>query len=167
MKPADVIPFDLDFLNVREDYQVDPANRFYVEDYVHGRCHLFALALAKATQYKIGIFVDEDCIPEDGDTPIRVLVHAFCYVKDDLVIDARGIRCKVDLENEFEGMAMEFAELEGEAAEAQLQQWMAEGGCCSLLEGEEKALGAYVRDMRRNGLLAAPRGVAELSPSIG
>lgn len=167
MKPVDVIPFDLDFLNVRDDYLVDAANRFYVEDYVHGRCHLFALALAQVTQYKIGIFVDEECIPDGGETPIRGLVHAFCYVKDDLVIDARGIRCKADLVNEFEGMAMEFAELDGDEAEAQLRQWMAEGGCWGLQEGEEKALGAYVLDMRRNGLLSAPRRAEELSPSLG
>ena len=152
MKKTDLNEYD-DFTNVREELLVDEKNELAVSDYVYGRCHLFALALSRQKQMKVGIFVDEECIPDGGEEPIRVLVHAFCLLDNDRVIDARGIRYKIDMLREFAPLAFEFNELVGKEAEAQLHEWMNNEPALQAKEGEELALRKYINDMCKFGLL--------------
>ncbi|WOF81602.1 hypothetical protein P5704_027270 (plasmid) [Pseudomonas sp. FeN3W] len=154
MKKTDLFDYD-DFINVREEFSVDDKNGLKVGDYVYGRCHLFALALARQLRMKIGIFVDEECIPDGGEEPIRVLVHAFCVLDNDRVIDARGVRYKIDMLREFSPLAFEFNELAGKEAEAQLNEWMSNEPALQAKSGEESALRDYIKDMCKFGVLDA------------
>ncbi|MCS4088448.1 hypothetical protein [Rhizobium sp. BK176] len=76
---------------------------------LHGRCHLFAVAMSELTGHPIGAYLDTDL--ETGGT---VLVHAFVVDGDD-GIDIRG-RMPIDdiIEDEFDTFEPEFALLSRE-----------------------------------------------------
>jgi hypothetical protein len=80
------------------------------EEFLHGRCHLLAVALHELTGLPIGAYLDTDI--ESGGT---VLVHAFVVEGDD-GIDVRG-RITVDdiLDDEFDTFDPEFAMLSKES----------------------------------------------------
>ncbi|MCV9964196.1 hypothetical protein OIU34_20130 [Pararhizobium sp. BT-229] len=61
---------------------------------LHGRCHLFAVALSELTGLPIGAYLDTDI-----ETERTVLVHAF-VVDGDIGIDIRG---RVPLDDIIEG----------------------------------------------------------------
>jgi hypothetical protein len=76
---------------------------------LHGRCHLFAVAMSEQTGHPIGAYLDTDL--ETGRT---VLVHAF-VVDGDEGIDIRG-RIPIDdiIEDEFDTFEPEFVMLSRE-----------------------------------------------------
>lgn len=79
------------------------------EEFLHGKCHLLAVALHELTGLPIGAYLDT-CI----ETERTVLVHAF-VVDGETGIDIRG-RLNVDdiLEDEFDTFEPEFVMLSRE-----------------------------------------------------
>lgn len=70
---------------------------------LHGRCHLFAVAMSDLTGYPIGAYLDTDI-----DTDGTVLVHAFVVDGED-GIDIRGRMPIADIiEDEFDTFQPEF-----------------------------------------------------------
>lgn len=92
-------------LNVDDQFVVCEKNKFNVSHYLHGKCHLFALALHEVTGLKIGLFVDEERF--EG---VAGLDHAFCYINNDYIIDAQGIRSKTEIMAEYCMETWKFAE---------------------------------------------------------
>lgn len=79
------------------------------EEFLHGKCHLLALALQELTGLPIGAYLDTDI-----ETERSVLVHAFVVDGDD-GIDIRG-RLPIDdiIEDEFDTFEPEFVILSRE-----------------------------------------------------
>lgn len=155
--------YDLSYIHVDERFSVDPKNHYTVEDYLYGRCHLFAQALHENKGLEVGVFAAMADLPFK-DEPCLVLVHAFCFISDEDVIDAKGIRSKNDLFARYDNGEGVF-ELSGQEAHAAL----AEMKLFPFDEGERKALDRYIRKMEHHGMLVP--GVldehqAESSPRI-
>ncbi len=76
------------------------------EEFLHGKCHLLAVALHELTGYPIGAYLDTDI-----ETERTVLVHAFVVDGED-GIDVRG-RMPIDdiIEEEFDTFEPEFVTL--------------------------------------------------------
>jgi hypothetical protein len=66
------------------------------EVYLHGRCHLFAIALARLTGFELQAYLDVD---DEVDRP--VLCHAFVRDGDD-ILDVRGRLPFSDVLDEFD-----------------------------------------------------------------
>lgn len=110
--------YDYDYqLNVEEDFIVCKKNNFNVSHYLHGKCHLFALALHEATGLKIGLFVDEERF--EG---VAGLEHAFCYIDDEYIVDAQGIRSKDEAFNQYCSETWEFSEYQDDGTI--IKDWM-------------------------------------------
>lgn len=62
---------------------------FILEDYLYGRCNLFAIALSELTGLTIGGLFEMDFI---DDTELHCLSHAFCVIDENTVIDGNGIQ---------------------------------------------------------------------------
>lgn len=67
---------------------------FEVETYLYGRCHLFALVVAKQLGFEMEFLWDTDFWHEGDDYPSTVLVHAYNALPTGQVFDARGIVLK-------------------------------------------------------------------------
>lgn len=79
-----------------------PQTPYNIENYLHGRCHLFAQALHEELGYEVEFFLDDDYWFEDSDFPSTVLVHAYCISPKNKCIDARGEVSRCVLEEEYE-----------------------------------------------------------------
>jgi hypothetical protein len=60
-----------------------------INNYLHGRCHLFALVFAKKYNIQISALFSEISAPDTDAGFVEALDHAYC-VKDDIAIDAKG-----------------------------------------------------------------------------
>lgn len=143
--------------NVDESYLVDEPNSFWVSNYVAGRCHLAALAIAKIAGLRLGVFLDECPMDLDGeDSTLPVLEHAFCYLdsNNNYLVDARGVRTRTDLLEEYCCDTQEFMELSGDQAEHLIRQWMEHGNLQNFEPGEEQRLETYIQEMYELKLLS-------------
>lgn len=68
--------------------------------YLHGRCHLFALALHEVFSYPIEFFWETNCI-EDGEEYGEVLVHAY-VIKNGICVDIEGPKNRENIEADFD-----------------------------------------------------------------
>jgi hypothetical protein len=82
-----------------DDFVVIPETGITIADYLHGRCDVFAIALARNTGMKVGAIIQGE--PMDGGDPF--LVHAFCLhpTQEDAVMDAKGIRLRSEIYDEY------------------------------------------------------------------
>jgi hypothetical protein len=79
------------------------------EEFLHGKCHLLAVALHELTGLPIGAYLDTDI-----ETERTVLVHAFVVDGDD-GIDIRGrLPINAIIEDEFDTFDPEFVMLSRE-----------------------------------------------------
>lgn len=71
--------------------------------YLHGSCHVFAIALSKLTGLPIGMIVEPRYLRQSG-CYVDGLVHAFCVKPDnhDYIFDAKGWRKYADLKDEYD-----------------------------------------------------------------
>jgi len=77
-------------INVEEE-----CNRDQADKYLNGECHLFAIAIARLTNWKIGAITEPRAVFRDsGILSLKGLNHAFCYSPDfpDWCFDALGWR---------------------------------------------------------------------------
>jgi hypothetical protein len=148
--------YDMTALNVDEDYVVNSDNQLRVEHYVAGRCHLAALVLEKAAGLRLGVFIENEPWLDDGSIGHPALEHAFCYLdgQPEYLIDARGIRAREDLLDEFCSNTNELVELRDDQAKDLLDTWLAQGLLEAYLPGEQLALASYFQEMQALGLVS-------------
>lgn len=106
-----------------------------LEGYLHGDCHIFALALHKVFGYQIKLAIDE----YDIELEEPVLVHAFCY-EGESVIDARGVSGKADVLEPFDYSDVVFREVES----ADVEKMMTEGFIHQPDEGQYESVVEYL-----------------------
>lgn len=135
-------------LSVHESYRV--FGQLTIEDYLHGRCHLMALALAEEAGLQCGVLLDlESGFSEDGE-PITALDHAFCEMGqglDGYVVDARGGRYLTEVLGEY-NQGFEPEVMVGSEAEGLIRRWIAAGQLEDYQPGERTALALYVQELK-------------------
>lgn len=97
--PTVSLDYGDDFLHVKEDYLINSETGMLVENYLHGRCEIFALCMSEKLGLEVGAIIQEN--PVDGSHPF--LVHAFCFhpIWKDSIIDAKGIRALSEIYSEY------------------------------------------------------------------
>jgi hypothetical protein len=87
-------------MHLDDDFIVVPESGISIEDYLHGRCEIFAMSLGRALNLEVGAIVQHEPL-DDGPA---YLVHAFCLhpTLDGFIIDARGIRSLEQIYDEYE-----------------------------------------------------------------
>ena len=75
---------------------------FRKEDYLYGRCYLFALICSKITGYDIQLLWDVDYWHDEAEHPSTVLVHAYVVSSDGAMFDADGLLTIERLQEEYE-----------------------------------------------------------------
>ena len=73
-----------------------------IDDYIHGSCELFTLAMHEELGYDMYFLFDSQAYFEDTDSYDTALVHAYCKDSDGNMYDASGVIDEEYLENEFE-----------------------------------------------------------------
>lgn len=139
---------DGEHLSVHESFPV--FGRLIVEDYLHGRCHLMALALVEEAGLQCGVLLDLESGYTDDGEPITALDHAFCEMGqglEDYVMDARGGRHRLEVMGEYnQGLVPEV--MVGSEAEELIRRWIADGLLEDYRPGEREALASYVRELK-------------------
>lgn len=72
------------------------------EDYLFGRCHLYALLCSKITGYDIRLLWDVDYWHDGAEYPSTVLVHAYVVSPDGVMLDADGRLTIERLQEDYE-----------------------------------------------------------------
>lgn len=140
---------DSAYLNVKEDYVIDKSHNYTVDYYMFGRCHLAALALHEELGLEIGLFIDHQAIIDDMVTDVQALVHAYCYLDEEFIIDAQGGRTKTEQEDLYLPQAFDPDEIRGPEAKQLLLDWIKAGKLVDYEAGEQQALASFVRQMRK------------------
>lgn len=112
-----------------------------LEGYLHGDCHIFALALHKVFGYKMKLAIDE----YDIELEEPVLIHAYCY-EGEYVIDARGVSGKDEALEPFDYSEVVFREVET----AGIVKLMDEGFLHRPDIGQYEAVVAYMQANREH-----------------
>ncbi|EGR4075317.1 hypothetical protein DDO73_20000, partial [Vibrio cholerae] len=96
-----------------------------IVNYLHGRCHLFAIALKNHFGDKVQIHSIIEYIPVDGDSPpVAHLVHSYISVDNGVMLDARGVITEADLmEFPIFGLETETIIMSTEGVLASAAQW--------------------------------------------
>lgn len=140
---------DGEHLSVHESYPV--FGQLIVEDYLHGRCHLMALALAEEAGLQCGVLLDLESGYTEAGEPISALDHAFCEMGqglDDYVVDARGGRYRTEVLAEYnQGFVPEV--MVGSEAEGLIREWIAAGLLEDYRPGEREALALYIQELKK------------------
>ena len=140
---------DGEHLSVHESFPV--FGKLIVEDYLHGRCHLMALALVEEAGLQCGVLLDLESGYTDDGEPIPALDHAFCEMGqglEDYVVDARGGRQRTEVLEEY-NQGFEPEVVIGSAAEELIRHWIATGLLEDYLPGEHEALALYVQELKK------------------
>lgn len=124
-----------------------PETPYNLFDYIHGRCHLFALALHEELGYEIILLWDDDYWFDGDDAPSIVLVHAYCFLPKGKpfkgkYVDARGAVSLRMIEREYE-FNSEFSEV---TTLRQLDSMIENGRLGSPDKGEIEALRNFIRN---------------------
>lgn len=147
MIPAERLhPYE-DYLHVDGELRIGGHD---VDDYLYGRCHLFALAASRALGLKLRIIIDPAPLDDDlYPLPNPVLCHAGCVIPDEseLVLDARGVLDQSEWIREY--CPGEYEVLEHDDALAWLETFLP----AEFDPGEEQALTTYALAMQACGLL--------------
>lgn len=77
-----------------------PNMNFSANDYIEGRCHIFALALHLELGYPIEMMWDDDRLYWSQPNG-KGLEHAYCIKENGDLVDIRGIFTKKEIEQEW------------------------------------------------------------------
>jgi hypothetical protein len=124
-----------------------PNTEFYLSDYLHGRCHLFAQALHEELGYEIEFFWDEEAWFNEGEYIGIALVHAYCILPKGKpfrgkYVDVRGVVTKKMIEDEFDWNVPKYEKISIEQLKTLITNNV-------LFEGEKnevKELRRYIRE---------------------
>jgi hypothetical protein len=117
--------------------------KFAKDDYLHERCHIFALALHDFLGYPIEFFWDTAAILDDGKRIGQALIHAYVVnPNSNHCIDVRGKTTKEEIEKEYDWNCPIYRRVTIE----EVQGYMA----CSFLDppqdGELEELRRYIQE---------------------
>lgn len=155
----DLYAYDDGKLNVHEDFVIHKGAEHdrTVEVYLHGDCHLMALALSKVSGIPLGVMIEEDAFWTDDGVPMNALNHAYCILERDegesLVLDARGFRLRSETREEY-AFESDCTELQGSLAESILHDWINAGLLRGFEPGEEQALIGYAESLKALGVMS-------------
>lgn len=90
-----VVSVDSGQWSLNEDEVLNEKFGFRVCDYLHGRCHIFALA-AKAYYKDRARIV---CVIEVGEDDLEYLGHAYTVIDENIMIDARGVITESEIDD--------------------------------------------------------------------
>jgi hypothetical protein len=150
--------YDFDFLHVCREFKI--SEKYSIENYLYGRCHIFALALSEHTNFKVGALIDNEPFHDTNGFPC--LEHAFCYFNDDLIIDARGIKSKKEILQEYCSESNDIIEIKD--AKELLQDWIQQKLLIKATKNELKDLDIYIEKMKNSNVLK-PLNLIEIPPS--
>lgn len=85
--------FDGSFIRLKDNNVVIPEHELSIENYLYGRCHLFALALKEVFSKRAQIMTIIEII--DGR---EFLCHAYTLIDNAFMVDARGVISEYDLQ---------------------------------------------------------------------
>ncbi|MCP1674557.1 hypothetical protein J2T57_001659 [Natronocella acetinitrilica] len=132
------------------------------EDFLHGRCHVLAIALAGMTRRPIRAMVDIDIA-----SGVPVLTHAYIAWDEERGLDAGGLRPISEIEAEFASAALDPETIEANPA---VLREFGEGSSAAVIDPRDWAracaLGnALISVIRDHGLDGRGPGVpATLAP---
>lgn len=158
MQNSDLYVHEGNFTHVQGGYRIAPRLGFNVDSYLHGRCHLAAMMLAKETALELMILIDENTFIYDGPSGLTTLLHAACKVDDVHVLDARGVFRLDEMLDEYARRAIEPRFIFAEEALGWIEKSVAARSLAPLALGEEQALLNYIDKLKSKGLIS-PRAL--------
>lgn len=142
-----------DIINVKEDYPI--YNKFTVEDYLYGRCHIFAKVLNETLGFDIGLFIDDEPMHETYGLPC--LEHAFCYLNEHFIVDAKGIRTKAEILDEYGSNAQCLVDIKN--GKSILEDWTKNKLLISSTLKEQNAIKNYIELLIEHKLFSLPEKI--------
>lgn len=112
---------------------------FAIEDYLHGRCHLFAYVLGEITQSTIELAWDKEHINQIDGQKIPALIHAY-IVEGNSIVDAAGRRTKKRMLENFEFTSVSYEK----SSTKRIQKMIELGILCDFEENEYEELELYI-----------------------
>ena len=109
--------------------------------YIHGRCHIFALALHNVFGYKMIFLWDTESWDEDGNIGTS-LTHAYTESNTGKFFDARGILTRANIEDDFSDFLNDEEEVVTTVQD--LQKLIAEKILIAPKRGELEKLQQYI-----------------------
>lgn len=91
-----LINTDIDRWTITDDTLISDSHNLTVFDYLHGRCHIFAIALKKLMGDRAEIFCVIDCDQPDSEI---YLSHAYVLIDNKTLVDARGVISEHEIDN--------------------------------------------------------------------
>lgn len=134
--------YDGQFIHILDTFKI--SDKYSVDNYLYGRCHIFALVVSQINNLKIGVLIDNEPLHYTNGLPS--LEHAFCYINDDLIIDARGIKSKKEIIQEYGCEANDLIELKD--AKEVIEEWIQQKLLNKPTKKELKDLTIYIEKMK-------------------
>lgn len=134
--------YDGEFLHISDTFKI--SDKYSVDSYLYGRCHIFALVASQINNLKIGVIIDNE--PFHYTNGLPSLEHAFCYINDELIVDARGIKTKKEIFQEYGSEANDLIEIKD--AKAVIEEWIQQKLLTKPSKKELKDLTLYIEKMK-------------------
>jgi hypothetical protein len=144
--------------NVEDGYKISDNKE--VGEYLYGRCHVFAMVLHEYLGLPIEIIIDEE--PWHDTMGLPSLEHAYCIINDDYVVDARGIRTRKEIMDEYGSNANELVVVP-DCLEL-LKEWVNNGALISPEHKEIEDIKLYIETLKAHNVFAiAPDNYDDIS----
>lgn len=131
-------------LRVKDEYKI--SNKFDVHDYMHGRCHLFALIASEILKAPIQAYVSPH--PEFG----FCLAHVFCKINKNTIFDASGLWNIYSVKSRYDEPGI-YLHTDGFRLRQELWEMMKSKEVPSFLKNETQEIIDYLEDMKNIGCL--------------
>lgn len=131
-------------LRVKNDYMIN--ERFQVGDYMHGRCHLFALVASEIIKAPLQAYVAPH--PTFG----FCLSHVFCKINANTIFDASGLWNLYSAKSKYEEPGM-YLHTDGFRLKQSLLEMIEADELPSFFQNETKEIIAYIEEMKKFGCL--------------
>ena len=118
-----------------------------IAEYLHGRCHIFALALHTALGYPMEFLWDLAATDDETWEDREALVHAFCKRPDGAMVHVTGTFTQAELEEDFAQFGVQEPDLRRESAD-DVQRQIAEGLLEAPRVGEVEQLVSYINEIK-------------------
>ncbi|WP_214688291.1 MULTISPECIES: hypothetical protein [unclassified Exiguobacterium] len=115
--------------------EANVAKEVEIDNYLYGRCHLFALLCSKMSGYDMEFLWDDDFWFEGAELPSKVLVHAYVVSQTGERYDAGG-RLDDERLSEYDCNQPSFQNV----TISQVESWMAENLLSDFEDGEVERL---------------------------
>lgn len=131
-------------LRVKSEYKV--FEKLEVFDYMHGRCHLFALVASEILQAPLQAYV----VPHEHFG--FCLSHVFCKVNKNTILDASGLWNLHSMKDRYKEPGM-YLHSDGFRLKQELWEMMKAQELPYFVKGEEESILNYLENMKKIGCL--------------